>query len=99
MNQSRLSFLAAALLLVFSASGCSLCCSPYADDYVAFGSRTPRMDMKHGRVGSIFSDPQLMGTTTHAESSSEIPYVQEFEDSDPQGEIILEGAEISLGPE
>ena len=52
-------------LLVFStlsASGCSLCCSPYNDDYVTFGSRTPRIDMKKGRVGSILSDQQAMST-------------------------------------
>jgi hypothetical protein len=62
MNPKRILTIAALLLmLAFSASGCSLCCSPYTEDYVAFGSRTPRMDMKHGRVGSILSDPQLMG--------------------------------------
>lgn len=68
------------LMLAFSSSGCSLCCSPYTEDYVAFGSRTPRMDMKHGRVGSILSDPQLMGNF-HSNPSSGI---------DENGEQILE---------
>ncbi len=55
------------LLLVFAmlcgstAIGCSLCCSPYDNDYGTFGTRTPRADMRYGRVGSIFSDPALVG--------------------------------------
>ena len=70
MNPKRILTIAGLLLiLACSASGCSLCCSPYTEDYVAFGSRTPRMDMKHGRVGSILSDPQLMGNT-YSDSSS-----------------------------
>ncbi|MCY2980990.1 MAG: hypothetical protein NTU79_20185 [Planctomycetota bacterium] len=70
MNPKRILTIAALLsILAFSASGCSLCCSPYTEDYVAFGSRTPRMDMKHGRVGSILSDPQLMGNA-YSDSSS-----------------------------
>ena len=72
MNPKRILTIAALLLmLAFSASGCSLCCSPYTEDYVAFGSRTPRMDMKHGRVGSILSDPQLMGNA-YSDSSGGI---------------------------
>ena len=70
MNPKKILTIAALLLtLSFSASGCSLCCSPHTEDYVAFGSRTPRMDMKHGRVGSILSDPQLMGNAYSDPSS------------------------------
>jgi len=70
MNPKKILTIAALLsMLAFSASGCSLCCSPYTEDYVAFGSRTPRMDMKHGRVGSILSDPQLMGNAYSDPSS------------------------------
>ena len=46
-----------AILTLGSASGCALCCSPYDDDYVMYGSVTPRLDQQHGRSGSIFSDP------------------------------------------
>ncbi len=45
------------------ASGCSLCPSPYDYDYGGFVSKTPRSDMRHGRVGSIFSDPAIVGET------------------------------------
>lgn len=72
MNPKKILTITALLLVTaFSASGCSLCCSPYTEDYVAFGSRTPRMDMKHGRVGSTLSDPQLMGNA-YSDPSSEI---------------------------
>ncbi len=50
--------IAALPTLVLFASGCSLCCNPLVDNYTTFGSRTPRTDMQHGRVGSVFSDPQ-----------------------------------------
>jgi hypothetical protein len=51
------------MVLACLSTGCSLCCSPNLEDYGAFGSRTPRVDMKNGRVGSVFSDPELMGTS------------------------------------
>ena len=41
--------------------GCSICANPFDHDYVTYGSRTPRLDMKHGRVGSVFSDPAMNG--------------------------------------
>jgi len=77
MYYRRLSLIAAVAAILFSVSGCSLCCSPYLDDYVTFGSKTPRMDMKNGRVGSVFSDPQLMGTHTVSSPSNEILYDDE----------------------
>ena len=49
------------LAIVCSSLGCSICANPFDHDYIAFGSRTPRQDMKHGRVGSPFSDPALGG--------------------------------------
>ena len=45
-------------------SGCTLCPSPYDYDYGGFVSKTPRTDMRHGRVGSIFSDPHVSETVT-----------------------------------
>jgi hypothetical protein len=44
-------------------SGCNLCSSPYDHDYGGFVTKTPRADMRYGRVGSIFSDPALTETT------------------------------------
>ncbi|MDZ4850211.1 MAG: hypothetical protein SGI77_13080 [Pirellulaceae bacterium] len=50
-------------LLAFlgSSLGCAFCASPFDQDYVTYGSRTPRQNMKCGRVGSPFSDPALNG--------------------------------------
>lgn len=59
------------LTLAMSATtGCTLCSSPFDHDYVTYGSRTPRQDMKHGRVGSPFSDPSL-GTVSRVQESVE----------------------------
>jgi hypothetical protein len=33
---------------------------------MTYGSRTPRIDMKNGRVGSIFSDPSLVNNQSDA---------------------------------
>ena len=52
----------AAGMLAF-ATGCSICPSPYDYDYGTYGTKTPRTDMRSGRVGSIFSDPTLTGRT------------------------------------
>ena len=41
--------------------GCSICPSPYDYDYGTYGTKTPRSDMRNGRVGSVFSDPALTG--------------------------------------
>lgn len=56
---------------ILTTPGCTICCQPYLEDYVAFGSSTPRVDMKNGRVGSPFSDPHLQGTLTHPEGQDE----------------------------
>ena len=58
MSRLKQPVLCIIILAILSATGCSLCCSPYTDDYVTFGSRTPRLDMKQGRVGSPLSDNQ-----------------------------------------
>jgi hypothetical protein len=49
--------LIAAPLLV---SGCSMCCGPYDYEYPIMESvRYPRTDPEYGRVGSVFSDPNV----------------------------------------
>ncbi len=64
------------LLAILAASaGCSICGSPYDRDYVTYGSRTPRHDMKHGRVGSIFSDSSLhSGIPSEAVEALDVDY-------------------------
>jgi hypothetical protein len=69
--------------VTISAAGCSLCCSPYTDDYVAFGSKIPRVDMKHGRVGSILSDPEAM--TTIQSSQTGLAYDESFDGDSSAG--------------
>ncbi len=99
MKPLSLQFLRLLVLGTLSATGCSLCCSPYTDDYVTFGSRTPRLDMKHGRVGSILSDQQLL-STSHV---VEVDQVGEEFDGLPieidsaVNEEKLENAPVSIG--
>ncbi|MCU0716929.1 MAG: hypothetical protein MUD03_12455 [Pirellula sp.] len=69
---ARFSKCAWGLLVIAFAPGCSICCQPYLDDYVAFGSRVPRTDMKHGRVGSPFSDPNSQIVV----EQGELPYYE-----------------------
>ncbi len=50
-----------------SCLGCSVCPSPYDYDYGTYGTKTPRTDMRHGRVGSVLSDPVYRGGETLVE--------------------------------
>ena len=86
------------LATLFS-SGCSLCCSPYLDDYVTYGSRTPRSDMKQGRVGSILSDPQSMGASHAIQAGEEYDEVQsQIRSADSVGSVERVGNEaVSIG--
>ncbi len=47
--------------LMSSSVGCALCSSPYDYDYVTYGGKTPRDNMRCGRVGSPFSDARVAG--------------------------------------
>jgi hypothetical protein len=49
------------VIIAFSSVGCTLCSNPHDCDYVTYGSRTPRLNMKSGRVGSVLSDDSLHG--------------------------------------
>ncbi len=100
MKPLSLQVLGLLVLGTFSATGCSLCCSPYTDDYVTFGSRTPRVDMKHGRVGSILSDQQLM-STSHVVEVGQVG--EEFDElpieiDSAANEENVENAPVSIGP-
>lgn len=46
-----------------------MCCGPYDYHYPVFGGRIQRADPEHGRVGSIFSDPNLAGSGPAADSN------------------------------
>ena len=88
--------LSAALLTSTGLSGCSICPSPYDMDYSAFGTATPRADMRVGRVGSIFSDPAIVGYPSHAGHSHSSGLHAD-------GEILLEEIAdentLSIGPQ
>jgi hypothetical protein len=92
MSRLRLPVFGFLLVGIFFVSGCSLCCSPYTDDYLTHGSRTPRLDMKHGRVGSILSDQSAM-TGADANRSNE---GMEYGLESAEGGVLEEEA-ISLG--
>lgn len=87
-RSTRVSKYAWGLLVLAFAPGCSICCQPYLDDYVAFGSRVPRSDMKRGRVGSPFSDPD---TQTVIQSEADLPYYEGEYYEGGVGEVIEEG--------
>jgi len=80
------------MMAVAFLSGCSLCCSPYTDDYLTHGSRTPRSDMKHGRVGSILSEQAEIGREYSTQPQDELVYGMESDD-----EVVFESDSISLG--
>ncbi|MEI8210909.1 MAG: hypothetical protein WCI02_02075 [Planctomycetota bacterium] len=88
--------LSAALLMSTGLTGCSICPSPYDMDYSAFGSVTPRTDMRVGRVGSIFSDPAIVGYPSRASLSH-------TSGLHGDGEILLEEIAdentLSIGPQ
>lgn len=68
--------MAIAALLGLASTGCSICPSPYDMDYSAFGTATPRADMRCGRVGSIFSDPNASGSMVAPSESIVEPDVE-----------------------
>ncbi|MFM2095899.1 MAG: hypothetical protein RIS70_3023 [Planctomycetota bacterium] len=43
-----------ALLCLVVASGCSICCAPFDDEYACYGGIMDRTDRVNGRVGSKF---------------------------------------------
>ncbi len=49
-----------AVIVCCGLTGCSMCCGPYDFHYPAFGGKHQRVDPTHGRVGSIFSDPNVV---------------------------------------
>jgi hypothetical protein len=82
-HRLRNATLCCGLLGLLALSGCTLCCSPYDDDYGGFVSKTPRTDMKSGRVGSIFSDPGLAESVVTETAEPETIDVDGVEIPDP----------------
>jgi hypothetical protein len=73
------------LSIALSASGCTICSNPFDCDYVTYGSRTPRHDMKHGRVGSIFSDSTMVASgTIESVDAIDMSYADVLEQTNPE---------------
>ena len=51
----KLGIMVLLMAAISMATGCSMCCSPYDNDYAAYGGIRPRGDMQYGRVGSVFA--------------------------------------------
>lgn len=85
------------ILLGFASStvGCALCSSPYDYDYVTYGSKTPRTNMKCGRVGSPFSDGQ---GTAEVVNDFQVLDGEEIIESDVQESEMME-EDIMLLPD
>jgi len=77
---------------LISPIGCALCCSPFDPEFVTYGGKTPRVDMRHGRVGSNFSDPQLVG---YAADSSAPNRPMEIEAIESEYGTLLESSSDS----
>lgn len=75
--------LASVIVVVASATGCAMCCSPYDDAYSAYGGKWKRTDMYNGRVGSAFHPAQAGG-------GGEVIYEGGMAQSG--GEVIYEGS-------
>ena len=56
-NRILLTIACLAVIVCCGLTGCSSCCGPYDYHYPTFGGKHQRVDPTHGRVGSIFSDP------------------------------------------
>ena len=83
-----------AALICFSFTGCSICCGPFDYDYPDFGGKHERQDRRHGRVGSIFSDPlapRAGGASADSNLQAPPPLTsqepQEPDDSDLEGDL------------
>ncbi|MCA9152251.1 MAG: hypothetical protein KDA92_23275 [Planctomycetales bacterium] len=58
-------FLRFGWLVLISASGCAMCASPYDCTYVSYGGIRERVDMVHGRVGSMYAPAEEINHATH----------------------------------
>ena len=58
-NRILLAIACVAVIVCGGLTGCSSCCGPYDYHYPTFGGKHQRVDPTHGRLGSVFSDPNV----------------------------------------
>ncbi len=80
-----------ALAGLISLTGCAMCDNPFDCYYAAYGSRLPRADMVHGRVGSILDPPGGGVLTTQEMATGEYYGDGDFAGDYEEG-IVGEGA-------
>jgi hypothetical protein len=78
---SRWTRLALISAMALASAGCSMCCGLYDYEYPMFQSRYSRTDPEYGRVGSIFSDPNVMPGSP-ALTNEDKPRVEEDQDDE-----------------
>ena len=92
------------ILITASCSvGCTLCSNPFDCDYVTYGSRTPRHDMKHGRVGSVLSDSSMNdGGPVESIDAIDMGYAEVLEGNDAgpifSDEPLDDSSVLRIGP-
>ena len=71
-------------------TGCTLCPSPHADEYGAYGGIWQRDDLNNGRVGSVFApaghrieDPQQVDAPTLAPADGEMELPPQIPENTP----------------
>jgi len=80
-----------------------MCCGPYDYHYPTFGGKHQRTDPTHGRVGSLFSDPNTtLGPSADSNlvphPAVEAPSVPEDEDIDEDVEDLDLDGDDDVGP-
>lgn len=82
----------ASLWLVLCTVGCSICPSPYDYDYGTYGTKTPRTNMRHGRVGSILSQDVAIDAAAIDQG-----YIEELPGELYSDEMVVEPGPIRSG--
>lgn len=92
------------LWLVLCTVGCSICPSPYDYDYGTYGTKTPRTNMRHGRVGSILSEGVYGASQDVSSQGMEIDavvidqgYIEELPGELYSDEMVVEPGPIRSG--
>ena len=94
---TRILALCSVLSLLVCCWGCAVCASPYDCTFGAYGGIRERMDMVHGRVGSVIDPAPEVSHVVPSEQSPEMP-----EEADDEPDTVdfgdESGSSEDLGP-